>query len=200
MTRSLVVGIGIWIVVLILGMGATARRDFKAGGSGEAPSDWPRDSSIDRASQSSTLLVFAHPHCPCSRATLNELERIVARCHQHVSVQVVFCVPLGAPEGWERTGLWDQAASIPGVRVSTDPGTREARRFGAFTSGDALLYDSAGGLLFHGGITGSRGHEGDNSGESAIVSLVRDGRADLSACPAFGCSLFDPDLSAEHSP
>ena len=38
------------------------------------------------------------------------------------------------------------------------------QRFGAETSGQTLLYDRDGRLLFSGGTTGSRGHDGDNAG------------------------------------
>ena len=51
----------------------------------------------------------------------------------------------------------------------------EARRFGAATSGEALLYSPSGKLLFHGGITPSRGHEGGSVGRDALVRCVLDG-------------------------
>ncbi|HEY6421580.1 MAG TPA: hypothetical protein VIX59_21490 [Candidatus Binataceae bacterium] len=35
-----------------------------------------------------------------------------------------------------------------------------------------MLYDRRGRLLFSGGITGARGHFGDNAGVSAIVALI----------------------------
>ena len=57
---------------------------------------------------------------------------------------------------WARTGLWDQAEAIPGVRIWTDVGAVEARRFGAATSGLVLVYDASGRLVFQGGITPAR--------------------------------------------
>ena len=73
-----------------------------------------------------------------------------------------------------------------------DEGT-EANRFHAATSGQTLLYDAAGSLLFSGGITGSRGHSGDNAGQTAIVSLVNSGAPRLTETSVFGCPLFDPN-------
>jgi len=32
-----------------------------------------------------------------------------------------------------------------------------------------MLYDKLGQLVFNGGITSSRGHEGDNEGQDAII-------------------------------
>jgi hypothetical protein len=69
----------------------------------------------------------------------------------------------------------------------------EANRFHAATSGQTLLYDADGRLLFSGGITGSRGHAGDNAGENAIVSWVNSGAAARTETSVFGCALFDPN-------
>lgn len=73
-----------------------------------------------------------------------------------------------------------------------DDNGAEANRFHAATSGQTLLYDAAGRLLFSGGITGSRGHSGDNAGQTAIVSLVNSGAAELTETSVFGCPLFEP--------
>jgi len=68
----------------------------------------------------------------------------------------------------------------------------EAARFGAATSGQVILYDRDGRLLFSGGITASRGHAGDNDGRDAIVSLLGGGRGTRHSSPVFGCSLLEP--------
>ena len=73
-----------------------------------------------------------------------------------------------------------------------DDDGREARLFHAATSGQAVLYDPQGRLLFSGGITASRGHSGDNAGRSSIVSLVHAGVPDRTETSVFGCPLFDP--------
>jgi hypothetical protein len=73
-----------------------------------------------------------------------------------------------------------------------DEGGVEARGFAARASGDVLLYSPAGKLLFQGGITGSRGHEGDNYGLSRLADLLAVPAAE-SAIPVtsriFGCEL-----------
>jgi hypothetical protein len=124
-----------------------------------------------------TLLVFAHPHCPCTRATLAELSRLLAACQGLPAaprVLVVFVRPAGAAPGWERTETWEAASRLPGVTVLADADAKIARRFDAKTSGQVFLYDGAGRLRFCGGITGGRGHEGDNAGRDAVTAaLVR---------------------------
>lgn len=83
------------------------------------------------------------------------------------------------------------AASIPGVTVRADTDGAEARRFGARTSRHVVLYDSAGGVLFRGGITSLRGHAGDNAGATAIIALLKGERANAAESPVFGCPWFD---------
>jgi hypothetical protein len=135
--------------------------------------------------------MFAHPHCPCTRASLGELERLMAQVPGRLSAHVVFLKPPGTAADWEKTDLWGKAARIPGVSVGADNAGREARRFNAETSGQTLLYDQAGKLRFQGGITLSRGHAGDNPGRSAIEELLREERSNQVKTPVFGCALFE---------
>lgn len=118
-----------------------------------------------------------------------------------LTAYVLFLKPAGFSDDWERTDLWQSAASIPGVKVLIDEDGAEARLFNSSTSGQTILYDSAGRLLFSGGITGSRGHSGDNAGRSAITSLLNAGAATRTETFVFGCPLFDKNsecLEWEH--
>jgi hypothetical protein len=152
---------------------------------------WPQASRIQRADDQATLVIVAHPKCPCTRATIGELNSLMAQCHGKVNAYVLFFKPRGTAEAWEKTDLWYSAAAIPGVRVLTDLGGLESHRFHASTSGQALLFSNSGRLLFSGGITAGRGHAGDNAGCDAIVSLVMTGRAERNKTPVFGCSIID---------
>jgi hypothetical protein len=76
------------------------------------------------------------------------------------------------------------------VTVLRDDGGGEARAFGVATSGQTLLYDSRGALVFNGGITGSRGHAGDNAGRAALIALIGRAPTDRSGANVFGCPLF----------
>ena len=61
---------------------------------------------------------MAHPHCPCTRATLGELAVLMARVQKRVNAVVVFVVPNGVPEKWEETDLWRNAAQIAARPIS----------------------------------------------------------------------------------
>ena len=119
---------------------------------------------------------------------MSELERIAARTPGRLDMNVVFYADPALGEGWERSGLWEQAAAIPSARVWSDPEGALAARFGARTSGQVLVYASDGRLVFRGGITGSRGHAGDNAGESAIIDLIHGGDQQ-GGTQVFGCAL-----------
>jgi hypothetical protein len=114
----------------------------------------------------------------------------LARISNHTTVQVWFFQPAKLPSAWSKTDLWRSAAAIPGVTVQEDLDGAQARLFGAETSGTVLLYDFHGNLLFKGGITGARGHAGDNMGESTIASLCFGQPAGTNQTPVFGCSLL----------
>ena len=169
------------------------------GVSAKPPLLWPDDSHIQRARDRATLVMIAHPHCPCTRASIGELASLMAHSQGRITAYVLFIKPAGFSNDWEKTDLWHNTANIPGVRAIIDDEGIEAQRFNASTSGQTVLYDVEGRLLFSGGITGSRGHSGDNAGRSAIVSLVNTGAADQSETFVFGCPLFDTNSECRES-
>jgi hypothetical protein len=184
-----------WIAAVAAGTAMLANYAAREGHAAP-PGDWPAETAIGLAPDRPTLVVFAHPQCPCSRASIGELARLLNACGDRVAVRVAFLKPEGFDDEWVRSDLWESAAAIPGVTVFSDDGGAESRRFGAFTSGQALLYDADGHILFRGGITHSRGHEGDNAGSRAIADLVAGRPAEAARAPVFGCSLGDGPAEA----
>ncbi len=156
------------------------------------PARWPAASHITPAPGMATLLMFAHPRCPCTRAGVGELDQLMTQCNGLVRARVIFYKPHGAPDQWAHTDLWKSAAAIPGVAVQCDEDGAEAAHFGATTSGFVVLYDRLGQLRFNGGITSERGHSGDNDGLSSIVAILRGQTPRLTTMPVFGCSFSRP--------
>jgi len=181
----------LWLLAIGFGLSMLWNYQNSAGAAGVPPSRWPVNSRVEPMTGQPTLVMMVHPHCPCSRASIGELALMMARCQGRVSAYVLFFKPEGFPDGWERTDLWDSAASIPGVKAISDYGGIAARGFNAMTSGATMLYDAEGRLLFSGGITGSRGHSGDNDGRSAIVSRLMNEEARQTETHVFGCSIVD---------
>lgn len=181
----------IWLIPVTTGMLVMISYSNTCGAVGTPPSEWPEDCAIQRDADRNTLLMFVHPRCPCSRASVQELARIMAQTGDRAAAFVLFFQPKDKPDNWSHTDLWEDATRIPEVKVISDYGAETATQFAAKTSGQLMLYDAAGRLLFAGGITAGRGHEGDNTGSSSVISLVRGFGQTLSSCPVFGCPIAE---------
>jgi hypothetical protein len=186
-----IVGLGFWGAAVCGGFLTLWSYQAAPGPIAAAPESWPGSSRLARPADRPVLVVALHPQCPCSRATIAELSRLLAHTAAPPAVHLLFVAPPDVSDAWVRSTLWDVAADIPGVRVVRDDGT-EARRFGARVSGQVLVYDGAGRLQFNGGITATRGHEGDNAGRTAIRALLA-GQPHRASTFVFGCLLFDGD-------
>lgn len=176
-----------WLVVVIGGWLGLSAYSQRAGAASSAPL------RIEQAGSEPTgryrLLMFVHPHCGCSLSSVRELERTLARCGGHVAAEIYFYLPLEKEEDWTHGGLWKLAANIPEASLHVDPNGAQARQFAVKTSGSVLLYDSRGRLCFQGGLTASRGHEGDSAGKAAIISIAHGKTKSAPATRVFGCSL-----------
>lgn len=177
-----------WIAAVAFGLRSLFQYENTPGPVGAISQEWP-NTQIERATDRPTLVMLAHPRCPCTVASIAELAQIMARLQGKVAAFVLFIKPKESGSDWEETNLRRSAETIPGVKVVFDPDGVEARRFGAETSGHTLLFGADGRLLFSGGITASRGHAGDNAGESAIVALVNQQTPARTRTLVFGYSL-----------
>ncbi|HEY3861305.1 MAG TPA: RedB protein [Verrucomicrobiae bacterium] len=190
----------LWLGVTVGGTIAMMCYSLKPGLTGTPPSEWPAASKVVPSADGPTLLMFVHPKCPCSDASVGELALLMAHCKGHVKVHVFFVKPPGQTTNWVLTSMWRKASQIPGVAVARDDDGREARLFGAATSGGVALFDVHGQLRFHGGITAGRGHSGDNSGRDAIQALILDGTSAVTQTPVFGCDLFECRANGQKGP
>ena len=185
------VGLVLWFSVVGAGTVLMTRYSTTPGANMVAPVSWPRDSQIALDRSRPTLLMFLHPNCSCSRASLGELDRLLASAAGRVTVHLLFLKPEKTVPDWEKTDLWRTASSMAAVSVHTDKAGTEARRFHAETSGQTLLYSPTGMLEFQGGLTISRGHAGDSPGRTALLELLHGGQATQVKTPVFGCGLFE---------
>ena len=179
-----------WVLAVVAGSLLLTHYSNQPGKAAIAPMEWPQESSLSLSANKPTLLVLLHPQCSCSRATLAELERIVADVGPLVDARLIFFESLNMDSSWVEGDLWRIAQNIPGVTLVRDTDASLIRQFGAFTSGQALLYDTTGSLLFKGGITAARGHEGDNSGKKALIALIEERRSAINESFVFGCSIL----------
>ncbi len=179
--------IGLWLAGCIAGVVALTSYSNTASPVAAAPKQL---SSRAAGGKQNTLLLFLHPACPCSKASVRQLERIMAQCRGRLVVRAYFLRPETRDDAWVRTELWKSAERIPGVTALVDPGGMTARLFHVHTSGHALLYARDNALRFSGGLTAGRGHEGDNRGSTAVIRHVQGDRRAVAQAPVFGCRLF----------
>jgi len=181
-----------WAAAVGVGVVAMARYETTPGAPASAPRAWPAGAPLARGEDRPTLVMFAHPRCPCTRASIAQLAEIMVGASRPAMAYVLFYMPHNADASWLETDAWRSASVIPGVQAIRDEGGTVARRFGASTSGQVLVFDATGSLVFDGGITGVRGQMGDNVGSSAVATLLRRESAPAKQTPVFGCDLFAP--------
>jgi hypothetical protein len=180
-------GIVLWLAIIGAGFERMWRYSATPGPEAAAASMWPT-TAFAHDTERPTLVMFLHPDCGCSPASLGELARLVAKSPLRFSALVLFGDPMTG-ELLSDNAMWRTAAAIPGVTPIHDPGGREAATFDARVSGQTFLYDEAGRLAFSGGMTGRRGHAGDNDGEDALFAFITHGTSSITRTPVFGCLL-----------
>lgn len=180
----------VWLTGLAIGFAQLANYGSEPGERGEVALMMPVIDEIRLDADRPTLVMFIHPKCPCTRASLGELSELLARHGNEFHCYLVFVRPQSCSIEWVKSDLWRQAIGFSGVESLIDDGADIASRFGAKTSGETMLYLPNGSLVFRGGITFSRGHSGDNLGIAHIEDCLTGTPRRLLETPVFGCPLF----------
>src|SRR5688572_5493109 len=109
--------LAVWLGMAGAGIAILTSHSRTPGREGSPSGSWPAGLNIRHTPGLATLLVFLHSECPCSRASVAELARVLAKNGR--PVQVMACVARwkGDPAGGS---LWDAAERIPGVKVVAD--------------------------------------------------------------------------------
>ena len=143
-----------------------------------------------------TLILFYHPHCPCTKAATRCLERLFTRFSDTPNFIAVAYCPSTERDSWIESSITANLRKKFGqTPIVIDPDGKYCERFGAFTSGHAILYDESGSLIFSGGITPGRGHEGHSSAASDLVAKVNGLSEEVIYWPVYGCTIIDSEGS-----
>src|SRR5262245_2306398 len=116
-SRLLVIAAVLWVSGLVAGFRALWAYSQTPGptpalAAGDA---WPSASRIARGPGRPALVVFLHPRCPCSRASVNELGKILTQLDGRASIHVLLVRPNGAEAGFEATALRERAIEVAGA-------------------------------------------------------------------------------------
>lgn len=174
------------------GLGALAHYGNTPGSAGAAEIDASGLAGLALAGDRPTVVMYAHPRCPCTSASLESLARLQRRFPGRFATRVVFTVPRGMGDTWHCTALWEAAGRLPDCDRIVDPGGEITQAAGAATSGTVAVYASDGQLQFWGGVTPSRAHAGDSAGGDAMTDYFQ-GRSHAARSPVFGCPLVGCD-------
>jgi hypothetical protein len=186
-----VISVSVWTLCLAGGAGYLAAHASTPGDTGRTPDRW-RPDLLPRADGRWTIVLAAHPRCPCTRATADELVAAIDGAPTPYELLVLAYRPDGPETGagdFTATGVIRRLAALPHARIVDDPNGRLAAALGANTSGHAAVYDPDGLLRFTGGLTPTRAHVGPNTGAAALRALLRNDPPPAAVAPVYGCPL-----------
>ena len=146
--------------------------ECRPGRAARPPARYPGDGALPR------LILFLHPRCPCSQATVEELTQLGPLPHLEIVLSQV-------------SSAAALRAAFPQAELVSDPEGKQRELYQAWTSGQLVGYDGAGRLGFCGGITASRGQRGASLGRANLLAWLH-GQPQQQAS-VFGCPLANPD-------
>jgi hypothetical protein len=193
---ALAVMTGLWGLLVVQGFMAIVSYSVRAGPEGETPETLIGDNSEVGDYSDLSVLFFVHPKCPCTRASAEALDRLLTQAgiRQPGAVQAHLFMPKGAEKAWGQTVLVDRLERIPAVSVTFDEEAATATSYDVTTSGHLLIYRS-GKLVFSGGITPARAHEGNcDATDAALAALTGSGSFE-GRWPVFGCPIRVPSCT-----
>lgn len=191
-----------WILVIIWGSTLIAGYCFlvdyhltPGDQSSNSPTQWP-SRSLELKSDAPTLVVAVHPQCWCTRASLVEIQRILTLYKKNLHVYALVYSPKEHEQdpSWGNSFTMNALNNLSNVTIIQDIEGAQAQVFHLLTSGHTQLYNPSGQLLFSGGVTESRGHEGKNRSTDKILTLLHGEASTLQESPVFGCPLCSPQI------
>jgi hypothetical protein len=181
-----------WLIAASAGVCAMLRWQNTPALKAVTVASWPAQFPISLDANAANLIMVAHPKCPCSRASLAELLKVITRAGtSSIRASILHYRPSGEDDSWLRGSFLTEASAIPGVKILSDTDGEWAARLGATASGHVFLFDRTGSLLFEGGITAGRGHEGENAGSAAVCDLLAGRKPETRSTPVFGCAIAE---------
>src|SRR5438874_1003930 len=89
----------LWVPAVAFGLSRLWTYESTAGAPAHPPLNWPADTQVARPAGLPTLVLLMHPHCPCSRATIGELAKVMTECQGKLSATVLMLRPAEMPNG-----------------------------------------------------------------------------------------------------
>ena len=185
---------GLWLMAVCSGMVAFYDYSFTQGASPATPASFPKQSRLPRIDGQRCLLMFVHPMCGCTNASVEQIRRlyhdIQAAGHSVPQLTFVIRQPSATEPAWSSTSVLQLCNSVPGASLIQDYDGSESRLFGVTTSGTCCLFDNNGQRIFVGGITIARGHQGPAPSAWQLKRAITEGHITDEHFQVFGCAMF----------
>lgn len=186
--RSKLLFLVLWAGLIAAGFGAAWKYETVSG----------RASTLayrpEGAGASRRLTMFVHPECPCTHASLLGIRSLIAEGLDPSSVEIVVVGDKASVASLRRSKNAMEAQTIPGVQVTYDPDGSIADKFGASTSGQVFLFGEDGAVLFRGGITDLRGHEGPSVGLESLRQALHGQTPEVRETRVLGCEFSSKEV------
>jgi hypothetical protein len=88
----------LWSAAVLAGTWALAVYEATPGSLGNTPRQAPRPGGLEGGIGKPSFILFIHPHCPCSAASLSEWAQLLADAPGEVAAEVLFVRPEGVGE------------------------------------------------------------------------------------------------------
>lgn len=187
-TLILVAGFLLWAGCVAAAFCGLQRYSATPGEQREPTLDAERVLSELRQPGRALMVMALHPRCPCSDASLYEMQRLLAEIGDSCDGVILWYHPRIKAAGWPSRPN-EMAPGKARARVVDDPDGELSSALGALTSGHVTLVDASGRVRFTGGLTISRGHRGPSPGQVAIRQILGGEPPVATSAPVFGCSL-----------
>ena len=142
--------------------------------------------ALELAKGRPALVVVLHSMCPCSLGTVANLHYLTPAQSRKIDVTLVVTGP-----HCRTSAVAVQACLVPRAHIRFLTEGQVIAKYGALTSGQAYLFDQSGALVFAGGLTDSRGCQGQSRGMKAVTDTIA-GKPCVKALPVFGCPVRTP--------
>lgn len=182
-----------WMALCATGMWQLSAHAAGPGASGPVMTQLTSDVAVQLhwSHEQNLLVLAAHPQCPCLAASLDELDAVLAT-DATMTVRILVFEPSVRQPGWDASARDLLFGGWPNGTVVIDKDGKLAAKLGATTSGHISLFQCNGDLSFAGGITGSRGHRGDNQNRRALQQALSSPADEPCRTLVYGCPLQSP--------
>ena len=98
--NAMTLTVAIWLMLTATGLGALSFYAFTGSSPVQAAQQWPTNEILALDPARPVLVLFLHPRCPCSSASITELHRVLSRYPDVFQTYAVLTVPPGAASDW----------------------------------------------------------------------------------------------------